>query len=176
MKNLILLLLIPLLIACGNIETSSNQSIDSLLSNQTEFDLSSYGVPVSITLPEGTVIKKGALSVNQGGVNLINLDIENGQFDMSVFYYDVDQTGASLSRELAADKAEIFNFIPHANLISEDENGYFYSFKDRGGTDYGFTHIVPVNNTFCYFEAGVSNVNFTKEAAEMIYAAAKSAR
>jgi len=142
------------------------------------YDISSYGVPITVMAPEGAEVSKSELgSMEFEGIKVISVDIEKDMFIMNVSLTDVELEGETVS-DLSEFYLETISEEPGFEIISQEDAGFIYKTEDPDiGLDYSFAYFMIKNNKEVYFTAGLSLFdNFKLEHVEAMFAAAKQAK
>jgi hypothetical protein len=139
-----------------------------------EFNLSSFGIPVTVSAPDGAEVKKGLMGGEVDGVQLINVDIKKDNFVLSVMMWDQEPEGdlESAVEDARGVTEETDGF---KGYILEEENGYIAKIVEDGETDYDFTYVLEKDDRHIEFMTGLSMKNFTEAEVRAMYAAAKAA-
>lgn len=150
--------------------------ISAMKSVTTVVDLSSRGIPISVTTPDGAVISSGVLNgMEMEGVTTHCWDISKGEFSLEVTMEDEDLTKSrdeyvSFARNVLEMDRSFVGFV------ESDKDGFLAKMNFGGIVEYEFYHVVLKNNRAIQFSTGLSTTDFSMNNIIKIYYAAKTAK
>ena len=162
----------------GSVSENNTTSVSEEKAELVSVDISNYGIPLTIMIPEGAEVSKSLLgSMEIDGVTNFSVDVEKGKFLMNISMLDVDIEGETME-DMMEWQIESLSEEAGFEIIQQDETGLIYKTEDEEiGLDYSFYHLIIKNDREISITTGVSLMeNFTLEEVKEIYAAAQQAK
>jgi hypothetical protein len=139
-----------------------------------DYNLSDFGIPVTVTAPEGAEVKKGMINGEIDGQTIYSADIIKGRFIMMVSMWD-NEPEEGLEDAIASQKENSEENEGFKGYILEEENGYIFKTVEDGETDYDFIYILEKDDRHIQFSVAFTMKAFTEAEIQVLYAAAKAA-
>ncbi len=140
-----------------------------------EYDLNAFGIPLTVTGPEGAELKKGMVNGEMEGIMFMSAEIKKGNFILDAVMADAepeeDLTDAVAYQRSVAEEDENFK-----GYILEDEHGYIAKLDDGEEVSYTFNYTVVKGDRHINFMEGLTLHAFTEAEARAMYEAAKTAK
>ncbi len=163
--------ILSVLIAIGCF-TSMASLVDYELSK--EYDLSEYGVPVTVAAPEGAEVKTGMVNGEIDGLHIYSADVIKDRFRLMASMWDFEPE-ESLQEALATQKGITEENEDFQGYVLEEENGYISKSIADGEVDYDFCYILQKGDRHIQFGIAFTITAFTEAEIKTIYNAAKTA-
>jgi hypothetical protein len=138
------------------------------------YDLSEYGIPVSVVAPEGAEVRTGLVNGEIDGLHIYSADVIKDRFLLMASMWDFEPE-ESLQEALATQKGiaeENENFVGY---LLEEDNGYISKSIADGEADYDFCYILQKGDRHIQFGIAFTITAFTEAEIKTLYLAAKSA-
>ena len=149
--------------------------VSAMKSVATDLDLTSKGIPISIDVPTGSVIKGGVLNgMVMEGVTTYCWDINNGDYSLEVTMED-DDLSQRRDEYVKYSKNVLEMDVSFVQFIESDQNGFLAKMNFGGIVEYEFYHVVFKNNRAIEFSTGLSTSDYSLENIRNIYYSAKTA-
>lgn len=149
-------------------------SFVSMAALNKEVNIENFGIPVTVSVPDGAEVKKGMMGGEIDGVTIFNVEIKKGSFVLDVTMTD-EEPEEDLSEAVAFFKETAQENDDFKAIVAEEANGFIYSLEDEGTTVYGFDYVLEKDGRHIEFSEGLYMDDFTMADIKALYAAAKSA-
>ncbi|MCG8575226.1 MAG: hypothetical protein MI810_10110 [Flavobacteriales bacterium] len=149
------------------------------VSDTKEIDLSSKGIPVTVTVPKNAAIEQGIKNGEvKDGVTYHCWELVDGDFTMEVGMYDEPMwqsfkdyiRDAKMLAELMAEEVDVFKYIV------KDENGFICSYKSYGEVNYEIYYAMQKGDRLIEFSSGYNADKTSLAIMQRIYNAAKQSK
>lgn len=136
--------------------------------------IENFGIPVTVSVPEGAEVKKGMMGGEVDGVKLYNVEIKKGNFMLDVSMLD-EESEETLAESIESYKEIAAEDDDFSSFVAEEANGFIYEMVVDGEKSYGFDYILEKDDRHIEFTQGLSMEDFTMAEVKAMFAAAKSA-
>ncbi len=169
---------------CSSTDNGNNTNADTTEANTDEvtpesktieINLADKGIPVTVTAPTGSEVKKGIANGEFDGVKFMNYYITKDDFILDAMMEDSDLE-SSVTELLADSKQLAQEEDGFSEIVKEETNGFIYKLKADGADDYNFCYILIKDKRAIEFSAGLKFSEFSLENIEILYEAAKNAK
>ena len=165
-----------ILSACSNGGSDHKKDNNDIINaGSIELSLADKNIPISINVPKGTIVKKGAGVTELNGVKFMNYTIKANDLRLNVSMPDADVkesiTDIMKTRINACSRDKNFS------VIVEEPNGLIYKYTNTKGDAYKCIYTIIKNNRQIDFTSMPPlSKNYTEEQVKKMFAIAKSAR
>lgn len=150
--------------------------VSAMRSVAVPVDLESRGIPVTVNVPNGSVVRAGLMDgMNMGEATTLNWEINQGEFSLDISMEDaaMKKTHAEYLRY----ERNVVEMDPSFDgYIESDNNGFLVKLDFDGVVEYDFYHLVTKGNRAIEFSVGLGASDYSKENIRKIYYAAKTAK
>lgn len=146
----------------------------SMAALNKEVNIENFGIPLTVSVPDGAEVKKGMMGGETDGVKLYNVEIKKGNFILDISMLD-EEPDESLAETVASYKEIAAEDEDFSGFVTEEANGFIYEMTIDGDKSYGFDYILEKDNRQIEIAHGLSMEDFNMAEIKAMYAAAKSA-
>jgi len=149
--------------------------LSSTESTNGTIDLTSKGIPVTVSAPDGAVIVEGighGMEIN--GVTMYVWEINQGDFSLEVSMEDDDLYQEE--EEYVRFAKEFTENEDFEEYVLEETNGFIYKYSLDGDVYYGCYYLLIKNGRAIEFATGMDSDDSDLTNVRAIYAAAKGAK
>lgn len=170
--SVVVLLGVIFLMSCGQ-KSNQKQTGTSKLA-YAEINLSEYGIPVSVTVPEGPKVEESIAMSMFSGFGLVAYEIKKDNFVLEVTCMQSDSLNTPADR-MKSEKEMITDDSEFDSFVEEGDKGFIYKKKSESGVDYNFFYVVKSGNSMVEFRNGMRFSNFSLDEVKEHYKAAQTA-
>lgn len=150
--------------------------VSAMKSAPVPVDLESRGIPITVNVPNGSVVSAGFLDgMDMGETKTLNWEINQGDFSLDISMEDAAPK-KSHAEYLRYEKNVVEMDPSFDRYIESDNNGFLVKLDFDGVVEYDFYHLVTKDNRAIEFSVGIGASDYSQENIRKIYYAAKSAK
>lgn len=150
--------------------------VSAMRSVAVNVDMESRGIPITVNVPNGSVVSAGLLDgMDMGEAKTLNWEINQGDFSLDISMEDAAPK-KSHSEYLRYERNVVEMDPSFDGYIESDNNGFLVKLDFDGVVEYDFYHLVTKNNRAIEFSVGAEASDYSRENIRKIYRAAQTAK
>ncbi|MEM7037147.1 MAG: hypothetical protein AAF570_09230 [Bacteroidota bacterium] len=154
-----------------NTTVTDNNDGPKEASKTTSYNLADKGIPVTLNGPAGAEVKKGLMSGELAGHTIYDWDIVKDNFVVNVNMIDIDVDEGQTAESLYKDWMDQTKSEAGFEMVMEEGNGAVY--KTNEGYDFYLVHVK--DNREISFTTGLTFNDLTEDDVKAMYNASKAA-